>query len=94
MSEANPPDNGTRSVDAAHAEFAAGVAAHHEGRTAGAVTTYRVALAADHAGALNNLGIILEADGAAADAEEAYRVAVSRSRRPYRQSPRLSPQSG
>ncbi|WP_322025544.1 tetratricopeptide repeat protein [Burkholderia sp. BCC1977] len=73
MSEPNLPD-----IDAAHVEFAAGVAAHHAGRSADAARHYRAALAlhAGHPEALNNLGIVLEAEGATADAEHAYRRAA------------------
>ncbi|MXN79800.1 tetratricopeptide repeat protein [Burkholderia sp. 4701] len=67
-----------RCIGPAQAEFAAGVAAHHAGRSADAARHYRAALAlhAGHAEALNNLGIILEAEGATADAEHAYRRAA------------------
>ncbi|MGS0895327.1 tetratricopeptide repeat protein [Burkholderia stagnalis] len=78
MNELDLPVGDARRIDAAHAAFSAGVAAHHAGRTADAERHYRAALAlhADHAEALNNLGILIEAAGERDEAERCYRRAV------------------
>jgi tetratricopeptide (TPR) repeat protein len=78
MNEPNLPDTDTPHVDAAHAAFSAGVAAHHAGRLDEAARHYRaaIALSPDHAEALSNLAILLETTGEAAEAERCYRRAI------------------
>ncbi|QVN23618.1 tetratricopeptide repeat protein [Burkholderia pyrrocinia] len=78
MSEHNVTGSDAQRVGAAHAEFSAGVAAHHAGQATDAARHYRsaISLYPDHAEALNNLGILLEAEGNAGEAEHCYRRAV------------------
>ncbi|WP_052007325.1 tetratricopeptide repeat protein [Burkholderia paludis] len=78
MSQPNVTGDDAQRIAAANAEFSAGVAAHHAGLAADAARHYRAVLALhpDHAEALSNLGVILEAEGRAGEAEHCYRRAV------------------
>ncbi|KAB0644798.1 tetratricopeptide repeat protein [Burkholderia latens] len=59
--------------------FEAGVAAHHGGDLHAAASNYRrvLELEPDHASALNNLGVLLEASGSPEEAETCYRRAIA-----------------